>query len=340
LEVQEATANASAVPLSRQIRVWRHGFYGRHALLYDFDQHGFGAYVTDFQRATRLGALNEGRYLLDDKLVSFLYLQALGAPSPRIYGFGNEERVLFLDDRPGPRSIEGLLEERGKLVVKPRGGSGGVRFCLLEHVGGVTTVNGQVVDDLRPCLSGRVVVSEFVEQHEYARAIYPDAANTLRILCLRDVDTDEPFVAAAIHRFGTDRSKPVDNTGGGGLPAKVDVATGTLGPLAGMPGYYVPQGRPVEWYDRHPDTGTAVTGTAVPRWDEIVFEVKRVMATLSGARMIGWDVVVTPTAFSILEGNNRPDVNHLQVHQPLLLDDRVRRFFEHHGVLGRRPPSH
>jgi hypothetical protein len=121
LEAQEAVANTPTAPLGRQLQVWRHGFYGRHALLYDFDEHDFDAYVSDFQRATKLGGLNDGRYVLDDKLVSFLYLGAVAAPTPTVYAFGNGARTFFLEDAPEPKSIEGLCRTGESSSSNPEG---------------------------------------------------------------------------------------------------------------------------------------------------------------------------------------------------------------------------
>jgi hypothetical protein len=44
--------------------------------------------------------------------------------------------------------------------------------------------------------------------------------------------------------------------------------------------------------------------------------------------------VVTEDGFRILEGNKYPDVHILQVHRPLLADDRIRAFYRRHGVIG------
>ena len=50
---------------------------------------------------------------------------------------------------------------------------------------------------------------------------------------------------------------------------------------------------------------------------------------------VGWDVVVTGDdgEFSIIEGNSYPGLKSIQVHGPLLTDDRVERFYENCGVL-------
>ncbi len=330
-EARSGLANSGTVPLKRQLELWRHGFYSQNAHFYDFDTHGFGAYVSDFQRATGLERINDPiqRALLNDKLVAVLYLRAVGAPTPTVYGYSNGDHLVVFDDAPA-QDIEGLLKATGRLVVKPRGGSGGSRFSLLEQDGDTTLVNGRTDGDLRACLRGRVVVSEFIEQHPYARDIHRHTTNTMRLLVLRDSDTGEPFVTAATHRFGTERSFPVDNIGRGGMSAGVDVDTGVLGPLAAVPA--VPG--PIRWHDAHPETGAPVRGTSVPRWPEIVDEVRRVTTTLEGLHCVGWDVAVTEDGFQIIEGNNRPDTS-MQLHGPFLTDERSRRVFEAHGVVPR-----
>ena len=334
-ELRDGMANRGSVPLARQVQIWRHGFYGNHSQMYDFDRFGFDAYLSDLQRATKLEPLNDPiqRDLLNDKLVTFLFLRSIQAPTPELYGFANGRHPVFFGEPGQSGGLAAVLEERRKLVVKPRGASGGDRFCLLERDGERTLVNGKDDADVDACMNGSVVVSEFVEQHDYAREVFPQATNTLRLLTLRERDSGEPFIAAAVHRFGTARSAPVDNTRQGGLPARVDIETGVLGPLAGMPGYFYPGPGRVRWFDRHPDTGVAVRGLQVPHWAELVREIRRIMLAMEGLNCVGWDVAITADRFSILEGNNRPDVI-MQAHRPLLVDERTRRFFKDHGVVG------
>jgi hypothetical protein len=330
-EARSGVANLGAVPLKRQLQLWRHGFYGQNAFLYDFETHGFDAYVSDFERATRLERINDPmqRALLNDKLAAFLFLRAVGAPTPTLYGYSNGEQPVFFD---GVQDIGELLGREGRLVVKPRGGSGGKRFALLEQSGNGPLMNGESCGDLAESMRGRVVVSQFIQQHRYAREIYPHTTNTMRLLVLRDADMGEPFIAAATHRFGTSLSAPVDNVGKGGLAAEVDAKTGVLGPLASLPGVHFSEPGPVRWLDEHPETGVRVSGTVVPGWSDIVDEIQRVTLALEGLNCVGWDVAVTPDGPMIIEGNNRPDVV-MQVHAPFLTDERIRRAFEGHGVV-------
>jgi hypothetical protein len=192
-------------------------------------------------------------------------------------------------------------------------------------------VQGQA-RDLSEALQGEVIISEFVPQLPYAEAIYPDSTNTIRILTMIDVETQEPIIFAAYHRFGTSRTNRVDNVSAGGALARVDIDTGELGPLIMVP---AEDWAPLIRQDRHPDTGAHVAGTHVPYWPEVLAEVRRTASLFPWAYFVGWDVAVTEGGACVIEGNNRPDI-FPQHFTPLLLDDRMRAFFEHHGVVRKR----
>ena len=326
VEARTALANRHVVPLRRQVAAWRHGFYAETTRMYDFDTYGFDAYISDYERATTLASMNESRYLLDDKVVTYLYLSQVGVPTPKVYGFVHEGTVVWLGEEPDG-GLEGLLERRGTLVVKSRSGSGGSGFALLTSDAGATYVNGRQVENCSSAVArGSLVITDFVQQHERIAAIFPNTTNTMRVMTFRDIDTDEPFVAFASHRFGTKRSQPVDNFGAGGLSVGIDIDTGVLQPAM----WRRPGGsggrREIVWIDEHPDTGAQITGTKVPHWQMALDAVLRAAAALPGSRYVGWDLAVTQDGLSIIEGNNRGDVL-VQMHGPLLLDERMRRIF-------------
>jgi Sugar-transfer associated ATP-grasp len=326
-EARTALANRHVVPLRRQLAAWRHGFYAETTRLYDFDRYDFDDYISDYARATTLASMNENRYLLDDKVVTYLYLSRVGLPTPTVHGFVRDGRIVWLASEPPAGGLDGLLERRGALVLKSRSGSGGSGFALLRREAGITTVNGRVVDDAASALGrGSLVISDFVVQHDEIAAIYPNSTNTMRVMTFRDVDTDEPFVAFASHRFGTQRSEPVDNFGAGGLSVGIDVETGVLQRAMWRQPGSGPGSREIVWVDDHPDTGSRITGTKIPEWQQVLDVVLRGAAALPGCRYIGWDLAMTEDGVSIIEGNNRGDVL-VQMHGPLLLDDRMRKIF-------------
>jgi hypothetical protein len=325
-EARTALANRHEVPLRRQVAAWRRGFYAETTRMYDFDRYGFDAYVSDFERATALAAMNENRYILDDKVVTYLYLHAVGVPTPTVHGFAQDGSIVWLGGQPAG-GLDGLLEQRGRLVVKARAGSGGNGFALLQRSAAGVLVNGRAVPDGGEALGkGSLIISDFAEQHECLAAIYPNTTNTFRLMTFRDPESGDPFVAWASHRFGTKRSEPVDNFGAGGLSVGIDRETGVLGRALVREVRPGVGARDIAWVDDHPDTGARITGTQLPHWAEIVDGVLRAAAALPGSRYVGWDLVVTSDGFSVIEGNNRADVL-VQMHGPLLLDERMRKIF-------------
>lgn len=330
-EARSAISRRSDTSLTSQLVAWRHGFYAEHARLYDFDSFGFDDYVSDYHRATKLAKANDYTYLLDNKVLFSLYLQEIHTPTPVVYGTSDGRAHVSFSDTLRSSGLLGLLREKSKLVVKARDGSSGNRFFVLEHDGRRATINGADTDDVEDCLDeGRMLVTEFVHQHAYSRRIYPETTNTVRVLTLIDRDSGEPFVAGAVHRFGTARSRPVDNWAKGGLSAEIDPATGVLGPGVVNPAATAAQSAPLVWHDQHPETGEPLTGVVVPHWQRVLDEVLRTASLLPGSRYVGWDVVVTEEGPSIIEGNNRSGVNLFQVHRPLLVDARSRSFFRSH----------
>ncbi len=142
-------------------------------------------------------------------------------------------------------------------------------------------------------------------------------------------DGHRPFVAAAIHKFGTEASAPTDNWSRGELFAPLDPATGRLS--AGLEELTHIQGRPVE-HATHPDTGARIEGVSVPRWQTVQEQLLGMLGHFPSFQYVGWDVLVTETIFSVLEGNAAPVVVSLQLTRPLLEDPRVRRFVAHHRI--------
>ena len=333
LEAQETRANLHTSSWRRQVDVWRHGFVARQARLFDFDRFGFDGYLSEWARQRRVQRLNRHATVLGDKLIAGVMLRTIGTPTPTVFGVVDGEEIVPLDPASEQITLDALLQRHGRLVVKPRDGSHGRGFALLERRDGVTLVNGVPASADDAGSFDRMLVSEHVEQHEYARTIYPHSTNTIRVIGLREHGTGRPFVAAAHHRFGTDRSRPVDNTGAGGLTANVNVETGELGQLAALPGGYLGIGARVQWHDEHPDTGARATGVVVPSWREVIAEIIRTMTHLPDFGWVGWDVAITPAGFSIIEGNPGPDIHGVQLHHPLLLDQRVRTLFEARGIV-------
>lgn len=337
--VASELAEGAALPLATKVKLWRGGFKSASHRLFALEHNDPRDYVSDLEiaRARRInGAF--GR-ILKDKLL-FAPMLAPYAQVPAVLGLIERGQLQPLA-APGLRSVEALLALSAPhgLILKPVKGNKG-RGVLSVRADGAETrqvyLDGQAVGAAEvarkvAALDGYLVVAR-VQQAAYAEQIFPGSANTVRVITMRDPDTGEVFVPAAIHRFGTRATVPTDNFQTGGLSVAVDLETGVLGRAVRAPGY---TGGELRWLSAHPDTGAQITGVAIPDWTGVKATVTRIVEAYPFLRYVGWDVVVSERGVVLIEGNHNINLG-LQVHGPLLKDARVRRFFEFYEVIPTR----
>jgi hypothetical protein len=332
---QEANSWTYRVDLSlrRRLWLWRRGFTSPNGKLYDFDEYGPEEYLSERQKYRLYREMNgDHRYLVDDKLSQHWMLAGYPDHRPTAYGFVDRGDVHGLagtayDGDPMPVSawLPDALRSHGKLVLKQLRGHGGSEVHVAASDGDGFTFDDEPVSEAALCetvadLAG-YLVTEYVDQHAYADELYPHAANTIRVLTLWDDETGQLHTPMAVHRIGTDRSRPVDNVSTGGITAKVDLATGELGP--GVQKLF-DDGLP--WHSVHPDTGARIEGATVPEWDAVRETVETLARANTHVPAIGWDLVVDESGTPVvLEANTGTDVELFQVHRPLLADPDVAR---------------
>jgi Sugar-transfer associated ATP-grasp len=315
--------------LSERARLVRQGFFSTSYRLYELDKNQRDQYVTDFRRYVVAPLINrEFRFLLSNKIAFHSLLRSF--PQYQVELIGTVEDGKLLNEKFVPMSAEDFwdrLQEKGRLVIKPVRGSAGRDVVVIAGDGNAILVGPdrcsleELVDRIGRL--GDSVIEEFVNQHRTLAVFFPKTTNTLRVLTLRDVDTGEPFIAAAVLRIGTERSRPVDNWEKGGLSAPVDLITGELGTAARLD----PIGRRLARYEKHPESGAPIAGVFLPFWTEVREGVLEVCRAVPFLRYIGWDIIITEDGFKILEGNNHSGVNSIQTHGPLLVNPAVRRFY-------------
>ena len=316
------------------LRAARRGFYPSSVALYELDGPRAGDYVSDHQRELSWVIDWPAAGFLDDKLAFFFLLRHFGIPTPEVAGVvvrGRIHRLGAVEPAPASEWMARWVAERGRLVIRPNRGTGGMGLWVVgAEPDGDCRVNGEALSwaELERRLGTREnqVITEFVEQAGYARDVFPETTNTIRILTMQD-PAGRPFVAAAVHRFGMPASGAADNWTRGGLSARIDLEAGTLGP-----GVAHPRSGRLERHEVHPVTGAQVAGARVPRWREVRDGVLAAAARTPFLPFVGWDVIVTDDGFSVIEGNKNSDVNLLQVHDPLLGQAKVRTFYAEHGL--------
>lgn len=325
-------------PLRRRLWLWRHGFLTEAGVYFDLSEETVDDYLSNYQRDVKTKDINgrSGR-ILDDKLVFHQLLAGKFAEYlPNLYAY-TLDGTFYSIDLNGRTDVKAALieklEEGNGLVCKPRVGGGGEGVYIIEPDGDEYRINGkevalEEVNDILELIE-EYLIYEKVQQAEYASAIYPNSTNTIRVLTMIDPETGEPFVGAVSHRFGADSSAPVDNWSSGGITSEIDRSTGELGPAARWQ-----KGNGMHWLDAHPDSGFEITGKIVPEWAVIIDSLLQIAGQFPYLPYIGWDIVITGDdgRFKIIEGNRYSDIRMLQIHEPMLSDDYVRRFYDMYDI--------
>ena len=320
-----------SLPLSRRIWLWRHGYTSLNGKLYDFDGEPAETFLSELQRKRFYERINERhRYLLDDKLSQHWMLADHPTHRPTAFGLvrrGYVHRVPGTERSGPPRPVSDWFPEQlrteSPLVLKQLRGTGGKEVIVCRYEDGRFLLDGEELSEERLCDRLRelpsYLVTEFVDQHDYADELYPHSTNTMRIVTLWDDEAEELLTPVAVHRVGTERSRPVDNFSSGGVAAEIDLETGELGAAA-----QYPFSGDVQWYSTHPDTGSEIEGAVVPEWNSVRETVERIARENSHIPVLGWDIVVNgENEPVIIEVNTGTGVQFIQVHRPLLQDERV-----------------
>lgn len=333
-EVGKECRIRSGIPWSRRLRAWSLGFRAVYAEVYGVDRESAPWFVPDFAYAHRCFRLcGFWSPIVGNKLVVSNALAASGIPHPEVLGVVTSGRLVGLGERSAA-SQSHLLErwtDGGRpAVFRPHWSGGGEGVFFVARHDDAWTVNGHAATagEVRSLVGtlDRYIVTAFVDQAEYARRIFPRTANTIRVLTL--IDEDGPFVASAVHRFGTSRSFPIDNfhQGRGGICASVSTETGILGTALS----FGPRHERFE-LTAHPETGSRIEGTRVPGLERALEGVLAAARCFPEATCVGWDLLITDGGFSVLEANAPPGIVVSQLHRPLLRTPRVARYFATHG---------
>ena len=342
----------TSLPVSRKVQMWRHGFYAESAMLYDLPRNDPRNYLSDYARGARCGGINSHNDFFTHKLVLRSFLLAMGFRQPKTIALLFEGRILS-----DPFSGEAQHIEPGELIrrlgasgrnfiVKPEDGPSGDDLFLLESRGGQLTrrrgretTSFDIGSLLRQSEYGRgrgrmTLIEEQVEQGSFWQRLFPETANTIRLLTLWLPGEPAPFIARAVQRIGTADTVPTARWSGGGISVLIDAASGALGEGRLHPsrsdGLMAPRS-----VTHHPESGAEIAGAVLPGWDRIQDTVLRAAASIPFNRMAGWEVLVATDGIPvIIEANGDSDINLLQVHGGLLADQRVRRFYQELGALG------
>ena len=297
------------------------GFTPNKGYIYDFKKYGYDSFVTDTTRYLNTVFINyPNREMLNDKYACYLFLKDFTDKVVPVYGLVNNGYLFAVNKY---RDADELFENERKVVLKPRQGRGGEGVIVLNVDQGRFTMPGKGEVEFPTVIRSlkNYVLVPFVQQHAYASKIFPGSLNTIRLMtCILN---DKPVLLRAGHRFGNVNTGNVDNFSQGGVSTIVDLETGVLQD----PVMWDSKNRRRQTVEVHPYTGAQILNVQIPRWQEVRHSVLALHESIKFIKFVGWDIAVTENDYRIIEANYASDVDGLQMHRPLLVDEANKQFF-------------
>ncbi|WP_423148046.1 sugar-transfer associated ATP-grasp domain-containing protein [Rubrolithibacter danxiaensis] len=296
------------------------GFTPDKGLYYDFKTYKSENYIPDYKRYLSHVFINHKyKNLFKDKYSNFLYLRQYTDKLVPVYALVDNGKCYLL----GHSSLDELFEKENKFVIKPRTGWGGKGVAVLEVKENKYSIESKAVEkeDIFKGFNNHVLVP-YIRQHEYAADINPQSLNTIRFLTCIIGDKAESI--GALHRFGVSSTGSVDNFSQGGISAKINVDTGIIEKACLLNKKKFKKLS----ITHHPDSNEPIVGLEIPFWQQIKKEILALHSSINYVKYVGWDIAITSDGYKIIESNHVSDIDVFQVHEPLLLNDLNKKFYD------------
>lgn len=215
-------------------------------------------------------------------------------------------KIVSVDDYP---MFEDFIKTHPVFVAKPIDLSNGLgvrkvvsteytdKYKLFEELLGVGAKFEQSQDYKWFDIKG-TVLEEIIQQDESINKLNPTSVNGIRITTIRignDVHIYYPWI-----KVGSGGEFIVSAILGG-FDACINAGTGIVETDGVME-----SGRIIQY---HPDTHIKIKGFQIPYWDQLIDIAKEVANKLDPSiNYVGWDFVLTPNGWVIMEGNFYGDV--------------------------------
>lgn len=285
------------------------GFMPDQVVLYNLNNKNKNEYLSEFDWY-KSRAIN-GKYgrLLDNKVVCGDLLKSY-VKIPKVFFIKKDNFITSYDGVTNTyESILKSLEKNKDFYIKPIAAGKGNGVNRLSYKEKKYYIDFNVVSkvELINFLETRKswFISECVTQAKFLNNIYDKTTNTIRIISIRDKNTNECKVINAVQRIGTKQTIPVDNGSRGGLVAKIDIDTGKLSAAKSI--------QKICDYDKHPDSKNQIDGVVIPNWDKVKKEIVSLMEKLPYIYFIAWDVLLTDEGICIIEANSSSGINIIQM---------------------------
>ena len=204
--------------------------------------------------------------------------------------------------------VMSLIKEKKSAYFKPISVGKGIGVFRIDYKNNKFLIDYKETEEkyLKSILINKnnYFLSSCITQAKYLNNIYDKTSNTIRLITVRDKETNSIKVLHAVQRIGVKETIPVDNGSRGGLISEIDLKTGKLSIAKSL--------HNKKTYKNHPDSNNPIEGVTVPNFDKIKKQVISVMEKLPYLYFIAWDLLVTDNDVYVLEANSSSGVNIIQ----------------------------
>lgn len=193
-------------------------------------------------------------------------------------------------------SADNITELGEKFIYKPINGS---QAQGIEVFNAKDYTQQQLLERVRSLPTG--VLEEWIVQHEVLNQFNKKAVNIVRVVTARKTEKFA-YLAATL---AVANEKEYTNASANAMFANIDLNTGII--ISDACDYEE------NIYERHPESGVKFKGFQIPYWDETLEMVKEASKIIPQMGYIGWDIAITPEGPVIVEGNDSPGYEWMQV---------------------------
>lgn len=248
--------------------------------------------------------------VLRDKLLFGMFTSYYGINSIENLAYTTKGKLFNLEKKEY-QSISDFFAniEYSDLFLKPIDGECGRGIYHMLINGNIIIVNGQEMgmSDVENLLHEySYLIQPTITQNEIMRSLHHQSLNTIRLITIRNLTTDELEVFPSILRIGTGNAF-IDNTSQGGIAVGINLDTGRLKDY----GFYKPKyGSKVSV---HPDSNIKFSDFKIPYFDECIQQALFLHSRLQDIHSIGWDIAIGEKGPIFIEGNDNWEINGPQI---------------------------
>lgn len=309
--------------------VWKYGKYEPFYFTYGFDRSEMtrdcmtSEYLIPYDSfQSRINYLNNhnpnfmytSRVITADKFYFNVFLEKFGIPTPPVYCFIKDKKLLYVDAQFEIDTQEDTIQQLKQLFsrdmdafCKPSSGQLGNGIFALKvqdskvYIDGKPSSMDKLIDVL---LSANYLVQKRIYQHSKMNTLCDSTINSIRLQTVMTKDGEVvPFGAGL--RIGR-KGSAVDNWAKGGVFVGIDMENGKLMET----GFLKPQyGTSVK---EHPDTHVVFKDFEIPFYKEAEKKAMELHKCLYRCHSVGWDIAITEDGPMFIEGNGLWEISLIQ----------------------------